>query len=328
MKIISYLGLLGGLVILGVLMAWSGISEVLDLLLVSGWKLLLLPIVWFPTLIFAAWSWRLLFDATQAPAFSRILAAIWMGRSINTLLPVATIGGEIAKARLITIWGCRGTVASSTVIVDKTVQALALIPWGIVGVLMLLAYTSDHQLLLPAIAGFSLLGFGIAGFIFVQRSGMFGSIANILTRFSHAEKWPNISDHAREIDQQILDIYNNRQKFLSSVAVRSLSLALETTEIWLGCYLLGQNISLVDAIMLKSLVSSLNNIAFVVPNAYGIQEGGFIVFGTLLGFTPEFTLALSLATRLRELMIDLPGLLYWQVFESRRLIKRRAANAS
>ena len=79
--------------------------------------------------------------------------------------------------------------------------------------------------------------------------------------------------------------------------------------------------------MLKSLTGALRGAAFVVPGGWGIQEGGYVVLGALIGLTPEFMLALSLATRAREVLMALPGLLAWQHAEGRWLWRRRSAGA-
>ena len=44
-----------------------------------------------------------------------------------------------------------------------------------------------------------------------------------------------------------------------------------------------------------------------------------------MGIEPDMALAISLAIRFRELSIDLPGLLYWQQFESRRLLRSESS---
>ena len=76
--------------------------------------------------------------------------------------------------------------------------------------------------------------------------------------------------------------------------------------------------------MLKSLTSIITDIAFMIPNGYGIQEGGYVMLGALIGLSPEFSLAISLATRIRELIVDLPGLLYWQHVEAKYFLKKTA----
>ena len=323
MRILSYIGLLAGLIILTLLLVWGGVAEVLQLLVASGWSLLWLPLVWLPSMPFCVWSWRLLFIAPRTPRFIHLLAGIWIGRAINTLLPVATIGGEIAKARLITLWGTNVIDASASVLVDKTVQALCLIPWGIIGFILLFHITSDHSMALPVLSGFTLLTLGIIGFILVQHAGMFGGITSFFGKFITAGNWTNININADETDRIVRELYLERGRFARSVFWRTVSLILESSEVWLACYLFNHAISIPEALLLKSMVSILNNIMFFIPNAYGIQEGAYILVGRLIGLTPEFSLAVSLATRVRELTIDLPGFLVWQYIESKRFLERK-----
>ena len=80
--------------------------------------------------------------------------------------------------------------------------------------------------------------------------------------------------------------------------------------------------------MLKSLSSTLSDAAFVVPNSYGVQEGAFVVLGGLIGIAPDVAIAVSLAIRIREFLIDVPGLVFWQHAEGKALINRRHSTDS
>jgi len=60
----------------------------------------------------------------------------------------------------------------------------------------------------------------------------------------------------------------------------------------------------------------------MVPGALGVQEGGFLLFGSLLGLGPEVALALALARRVRDLVVFVPALVTWQLSEGRRLLVR------
>jgi hypothetical protein len=42
-----------------------------------------------------------------------------------------------------------------------------------------------------------------------------------------------------------------------------------------------------------------------------VQEGGYLLLAPVAGLPPEACLALSLAKRARELLLGLPGLVYW-----------------
>jgi hypothetical protein len=50
----------------------------------------------------------------------------------------------------------------------------------------------------------------------------------------------------------------------------------------------------------------------MIPGALGVQEGGLILLGALVGMPPDTALALSLVKRVRELLLGLGGLLLWQ----------------
>ncbi len=321
-RIASYIGLLVGLLIFLWLVAWQGVDEIFMLLSQSGFSLLLLPIVWFPSLVAAVISWHYLFPTKRIPAFRKLFLSLWMGRAINTLLPVASIGGEIAKARLLILWGHPGVDASASVLVDKTVQALALVPWAIIGTSLLVYLTVGNELAKLIMLGTFLLGLGIVGFIKLQQVGMIGFIARIIGKFNTTDGWSRISNNASDVDMLVKEIYSEKQNFIISVFWRTLGLILQTSEVWLACYLLGHPIGIVEALMLKSLTSIITDIAFVIPNGYGVQEGGYVMLGALIGLSPEFSLAISLATRIRELIVDLPGLLYWQHVEAKYLFKK------
>ena len=314
-RLLSYIGLLIGILLLTLLVFWQGFTEIFGLLFESGLSLLFLPIVWMPSLVVAVISWYQLFPNKIVPPFKELFLALWVGRAINTILPVATIGGEIAKARLLIFWGRPVINVSASVVVDKTVQAIALIPWAIIGISLLIYLAVDNELAMLLMLGTIILGLGITGFIFFQRTGIFSFFAKIIGKFHTADSWGKIKLKASDVDKSINEIYGNKKKFIISILWRTLGLVLQTSEVWLACYLLGHPINLIEAIMLKSLTSIITDLAFIIPNGYGVQEGGYLVLGVLIGLTPEFSLALSLATRVRELIIDIPGLLYWQHIE-------------
>ena len=62
MRIASYIGLIVGLGIFIALVVWQGFGDLADLLLASGWPLLLVPAIWFPTVLMNARCWQVLFE--------------------------------------------------------------------------------------------------------------------------------------------------------------------------------------------------------------------------------------------------------------------------
>jgi uncharacterized membrane protein YbhN (UPF0104 family) len=129
---------------------------------------------------------------------------------------------------------------------------------------------------------------------------------------------------ATQLDNAVTRLYRRRQRFWITCAWRFLYWFLGTGEVWLAMYLLGHPVTVLEALVLESLGSAVRAGAFAVPGGLGVQEGGYILFGTLLGVGGETALAASLIKRVRELALGLPGLLVWQLQEGRRVLRRRA----
>ena len=323
MRLLTQIGLVSGLFLLIGLLAWQGFHDVFQLLLASGWYLLLLPLAWFPVLLPATQGWLQLFKPGSRPSFGHGLLATWMGRAVNNLLPVASIGGEVVKARLVLIWGAGGVDAAASVMVDKAVQAMALAWWAFTGALLLAFLPGDSAIVPYAVGGIVFLVFSAVGLVILQRFGMLGALAKLAGKLVKHDSWENITFSATEVDRLVRELYSDKLNILIATLYRLASLALHTIELWLACYLLGQPIGVVEALMLRSLTATLSDLAFIIPNAYGVQEGAFIIIGALVGFDPEFSLALSLALRVRDLIFDPAGLLTLQQVESHRYFNRR-----
>jgi uncharacterized membrane protein YbhN (UPF0104 family) len=90
-------------------------------------------------------------------------------------------------------------------------------------------------------------------------------------------------------------------------------------ETWLALRLLGYPISVWDAIAIEAVTQALRHIIFVVPAGLGVQEGGLVLFGDIIGLPPEASVALSLVKRMREIGFGVPALISWQWAEARRM---------
>ncbi len=73
------------------------------------------------------------------------------------------------------------------------------------------------------------------------------------------------------------------------------------------------------------MVLAIRSAVFPVPGALGVQEGGYVLVGSLLGIPGDAAFALSLIARVRELILGIPGLIAWQVIEARRVLRARSA---
>ncbi len=320
----SGIGLLVGLGIVVVLVAWQGADAVGVLLASTGWKLLLVAAFAVPHLLLATAAWRLLFPSGHAPRFTVALAALWIGTSVNVLLPVAGVGGEIVRARLLARWSSKTRDAIASVVVDKTVQVATLPLLALIGIAALFPALEDSRSVGAAIIGVALLAIVIVLLVLVQRAGAFSFLASQAVRFARNRKWDGLVERASDLDGAIRSLYRPG-RIAASCVLRLLSRLTLAGDVWLAARLLGHPITLVDAIALKSLAMVAGGIVFAVPAGLGIQEASFVVLGALIGLPPDAALATSLATRVREVVVSVPGLLAWEWVEGRALWRRRAA---
>lgn len=313
--------LLGIVLFTGVLL-WQGVGEIADALAGAGWGLLLVAAWHLVPLVLDTLGWQALYPAPR-PRFMRLLWARWIGESVNGLLPVAQIGGDIAKARLLVLNGWRGAVVGATVVADTTLAMATQILFALLGVVLLLQQLGHHHLVPILLAG--VVGGGAMSIWFykVQRAGMFTGLARALQKMTGASDWLDLVGGAKALDEAISDIYDRRRTVLKAAAWRMLGWLFGAGEVWLALYFLDAQVSWGDALLIEALGQAVRGAAFIIPAALGVQEGGYLLLGTLLGLTPDVSLALALAKRVRELLFGLPGLLAWQWAESRQLRARR-----
>jgi putative membrane protein len=321
----SWIGLAVGLAIAVALVAWQGVSTVVHLLGSTDWKLALVAVFAVPQLLLSTASWRLLFPPDGAPRFALALLAIWIGYSINLMLPVASLGGDVVRARLLAIWSGKPRDAVASVVVDKTVLVATLPILGVIGTAALLRVLPDTGSLVAAIAAVILLAVGLAVLVLVQRAGVFGFLALRAVRIARRAGWAGLVAHASDLDDAIRSLYSRPARVAASCGLRVLARLSLSGEVWLAARLLGHPITITDAVLLKSFIIVARAAAFPVPAGLGVQEGSFVAFGALIGLPPDVALTASLATRVREIVAGVPGLIAWQTVEGRGLRRRRAA---
>lgn len=295
-----------------------------------GWALLPISLFHFIPLFLSALSWRELLPLTSRLDIVSITWIRWIRESINSLLPVAGVGGDIVSARLAHLRGVPGPQAAASMVVDTTVGVATQMVFVITGVTLLVIGSTDHATL-PVVWGV-LTGIGVffaavAAFVLFQHRSMFAMFAK-LARGLLPEKWlRGFAGNASAIDDAVVAVYRSGFAFLRANLWRLIGWAAGAGEIWLVMYFLDQPLGVVDAFILESLGSGIRAAAFMVPGALGVLEGGFVLFGALLGLPAETALAISLSKRVRELILGLPGLFVWHWIEANDLLRRSGDKA-
>jgi putative membrane protein len=308
----------------------SGAAQVAHAMGVIGWWLIPITLYHAIPLAFSAFSWRELLPAASRPNTFAILWMRWIRESINSLLPVAGVGGDVASTRLAGLRGVPGAQAAASMVVDTTVGAATQLIFVMSGLGLLLMRSTEHGALVVAWAVLTTTGvlfLGILIFFILQQRGLFIGTAKLAHRMVPQRWLSAITAKAAAIDVAVAAAYRNRGVMLRANVLRLIGWGAGAGEVWLAMQGLGQPIGLTDAFILESLSSGVRAAAFMVPGALGALEGSFVLLGALLGLPASTALAIAFSKRVRELALGLPGLIVWHWIEGHSLLRPRRAKA-
>jgi putative membrane protein len=249
----------------------------------------------------------------------------WIGESVSTLVPSAAVGGDVVRARLAALRGAPIPTAAASVLVDITLGVFVQIGFTLLGLALIVTATGHHGFVRPTLIGAVIGVLAIIGFYIVQRLGMFRFIGKMISRLANADDWHSLVHSGQSLDEAIRRLYARRRGVIGCCVWTATSLILGSGEIWIALHALGLRATLVNALLLQSMVLTIRSAAFPVPGALGVQEGGYVVIGNLLGIPGDAAFALSLIARVRELILGIPGLISWQLIEARHLWRTRLA---
>ncbi|MBN3792466.1 hypothetical protein G3N94_37145 [Burkholderia sp. Ac-20353] len=304
-----------GLAIAGWLIWRSHPLDILHRLLTAGAGLALAALAHILPMLANAWDWRLLIRGARRPAFAAMLRLVWIRESINGLLPVARIGGEIASFGLLRRMGVRPATAAASLVVDmqltlisQLVFALAALGYVLWNVPSGIAHAAAQLALgVAALAPLLLL------FALVQHVRPFERTMRAINHVTSGKVYALVGESART-DLTIRLLWRKTDVVMSYLAIwQTLQFAGYALEIWIALHFLGAHPTFVQALVIEALIQFVSSAAFLMPGGLGVQEGGFVLIGGLIGFDPPTCLALAASRRVRDLLFYVPGLLVWRL---------------
>lgn len=324
-----YLLAAGGAALFTLLLIRQGAPHVITAFASAGWWIAAVAIYHLVIPVFLdAIAWWALFPKSGRLSLWQLFWMRWIGESVSTLVPSATVGGDVVRARLAALHGAPIPTAAASVLVDITLGVFVQIVFTLLGLGLVVAVTGRQGFVRPTLMGAVIGVLAIIGFYVVQRLGMFRFIGKMISRLANADDWHSLVHSGHTLDEAIRRLYARRRGVITCCVATATSLILGSGEIWIALYALDLRATLVNAVILQSMVLTIRSVVFPVPGALGVQEGGYVLVGNLLGIPGDAAFALSLIARVRELILGIPGLVAWQLIEARRVLRARsAANA-
>ncbi|HLJ62977.1 MAG TPA: lysylphosphatidylglycerol synthase domain-containing protein [Stellaceae bacterium] len=324
-RLTGLLGLLGVSAATGIFI-WQGVGNVAGAFTAAG-----IGIVWaaafhlVPMLINAR-AWQVVLPKGIRPPLSFFFWTVCVREAVNNLLPVARIGGEVVSARLLMRHGLRGSNAAASLVLDMTLGLVSQFVFTLIGVALLLRHVSAGEQGLEIALGLAIVLIIIVMLMVIQHMGSFAFLARLF-RPVLAERFVGhlggvLLGGAATLDRTLHRLYRRSFALAACAAWQLLGWVAGAGEIWIALRALGVSATLLDAVTIEALIQALSSAAFVIPGALGVQEGGFLVIGEMLGLAPEICLALALARRARDILVFAPALILWQLTLGRRLLAR------
>ncbi len=301
-------GLVAGLAAFAALAAWSGVAATGGRVLDALWVVPLAVAVQMTQLLLGAIAWWLLIG--PGPSLGRALILRWIREGVNSLLPVAHIGGALVAARLLAQTGVPVARAGSSTVLDLTIEAATLVPVALAGVAIVASVSADLSWLPWTLGFLGLVAGGIAAFAMAQRAGLLRAVEWAAERMGRSV--PALSGGMPGMHADLLAVAAQPSLLPHAAGWHLLSWSLGAVEVWLMAASLGLDLSATHAFALESLGMTARGAGFAVPGAIGVQEGGLVLAAGLLGIPPDIGLALSVLKRLREVLVGVAGLALWR----------------
>ena len=310
-----------GVLLLILLIRKFGWGELFSTFRNLGWNLayvMTVPLFWY---VSQTLGWYFVLEETgQHVRLGQLLKIKLGGEAVNTLTPVSFVGGDPVRILLLTKT-MPGTLSTASVVLDRTMQSLAVIVLLAVGMLAAwldLELPAVWKATFPAttLALFGLIWF----FIHRQKKGIFEFLSNFLSKLGiKKHRGENFQRHIEAVDQRISAFYrHNPRRFAAVLFFHVAGRLAGVLEIYLVAWLMAIPLSLLGALYLATLTVLVNVIFVFIPGSMGVMEGAYGALLLLLNLNPIEGVAIQLIRRLRSLFWIFIGLFVMLTYHKRK----------
>lgn len=309
-----------GGVILIALIVWFGGRSIGADVWHAGWAIPVNILIHLVQLGSAACAWRLLVGERQYGPWTFFRFRL-VREGVNSLLPVAQVGGPLIGIRLMVKAGISAALAGAGTTLDLTVEIAMQLIFTLIGLAFLGAEGADPEWAPWVQGGVGLGTIGLLAFVTAQRAGLMRFIERMFIKLQG--RFPNLTlETLQGLHHELMRLQRERWALAQAAAFHFVSWAGGMFEVYVGLLAMGHEVTFRQAFIIECLGMAVRSVGFAVPGALGIQEGGFILVCGLFGIAPDMAIALSMLKRLREISVGAAGLLTWQWNELSRKFRR------
>ena len=297
-------GLLIGLAAGAALLLWSDFWSALREARTALPVLPLIAAVQLGQLFLSALAWRAMLDRAIGPAPAFRLRLVREG--VDSLLPVAQVGGEILSVGLLARRGVPAALAGAGTALDLLTEAATLPVVGLAGLGVLWLLGNDVRGSAWVLGLVALSAAAAGGFALAQRLGLMRLVEAIARRLPGRLQVDGLHE-------ALLARVRDGRAVSTATMLHVAAWSGGMFEVWIALRALGHPVGIGAAFVIESIGMLGRGVGFAVPGSLGVQEGGFIAGAALCGLGPEAALALSALKRVREIAVGALGLALWQL---------------
>ena len=286
------------------LLARAGVGPVAGLLWRAAPGLAVIVALHGVQLVLTALAWRAVMRAPSRPGAAALTLLRAVREGINTLLPLAQLGGVAVAVRLLCRRGVAPSDAVAATVVDMSIEMATQVAFTLAGLLALVALLGRVAVAWPLLAAFLVLLAMAGALLAAQRLGLARVAERLAARFGFGAAVAGLHG-------AILASHARRAELARGAAWHLRAWTLGAVEVWLALRFLGHPVGWGAALAIESLGQMVKAASFAVPASLGVLEGGYVVLGGLFGVPPDVALAMALMKRLRELALGAPSLVLW-----------------
>jgi glycosyltransferase 2 family protein len=263
-----------------------------------------------------ALAWQRLFADNDRPRLGVLFRAVWIRESVNGVLPVARVGGEIAAYRVLRRYVASRSAVAASIAADVALSVLSQAGFALLGLAMLFAAGHGGALARELAVGVGVMLAAGAAFVLAQRAGALAGIAGVAERV-FSGRLRSVRARSLRLDRALRDVHARHKDIIACLLLQFAAWVVSAGETWLALQFLGAPRSVEEAIAIEAAVQAVNSVAFIVPAGVGVQEAAFMLIGGVVGLDATTALALAAARRLRDVVVYIPGLVAWHHAELR-----------
>jgi putative membrane protein len=318
MRYFAPIAAIAGLVLLTALTAYYGLTSVLEAVVSSKWGTVLVVFARAVALAGNGLGWWLLLS--PLPRGASVFAGVRFIRdAINTLFPFAVVGGDVVGARLIAQFGIATNLAIASVLIDIFIQVVCLLIFVLAGVGIVLDISGAHRLSTMTFVMLAVALPAIGGFFLALNFSAFEPVVRWLVAFGERRQW-SAFNHVVDLGSRLQQIWRNYRGLSVSFFIHLTAVFWGSSEVWIALHFMGHPVSVAQAVAIEALGQGSRAAAFILPGGLGVQDGTLIAACAIFGVPADVALAMSLIKRVPDLVLGIPSLVAWQVFEGRRLL--------